>query len=349
MSERPLSINVLVACPCVKTGLEWGDQYFGMSLVKALIACGADARLVYAPRPRSLPSIGMSRSVDLFLRGKKVHRGKFGTPFFMWVISHPQTLDDAELSSAAHIFVASERLAEDLQSRGYSASFLPQCTDPAIFAPERAREELKCSVLFVGNRRPEFSRSVVEQAIAAGFPVRVWGRGWHDSLPENVFAGAHIPNGMLGAHYASASVVLNDHAEGMRNMALASNRVYDVLASGTELVSDGAAGIPKDLRPHVCTYETGTDLLPAMAKALDRAAGSRTEALRVAARTRAQHAFENRAIQIIEQIQIYQRRRKSIRTRAVMLFGKTSNRVNKNELRIIKNLQLKSNKKSYKK
>jgi hypothetical protein len=333
MSEFQLRINILLPCSRAKLGREWGDQFFGLSLSKALIACGADARLVYAPRRWSLSDIGARQSVDLVVRGKKAHHAKQGRPFLMWVISNPETLDDAELSSAAHIFAASEWLVEDLQSRGYPASFLPQCTDPAIFAPEKARQELKTSVLFVGNRRVDFKRSVVERAIDAGFRVSVWGRGWKGSLPEGVYAGKHIRNEMLGAHYASASVVLNDHMEAMRTGGFASNRVYDVLASGSELVSDGVAGIPEDLRPHVHSYETANDLPVAIESALDRAAGPRAEALTVAAKVSDQHSFENRAGRIIEQIQIYQRRRRTMPSRVSMLLKKRCNGTSKHRLK----------------
>lgn len=322
MSAADLRMNILLACPRAEPGKEWGDQYFGLSLAKAVVSCGADARLEYTPRPRSLPDFGAGRSVDLFLRGKKTHHAKWGRPFFMWVISHPQSLDDKELSSAAHIFAASEWLAEDLEARGYPVSFLPQCTDPAIFSPEKANEELKTSVLFVGNRRLEFTRSAVQQAVDAGFPVRVWGRGWDGFLPDGVFAGEHIPNELLGAYYASASVVLNDHAEAMSKGGFASNRVYDVLASGTELVTDGALGIPEDLRSHVHVYETPNDLGSAITRALERAAGSRAEALKVASRVRSEHTFEERAARIIEQMRVFQGRKKPIWSRVTMFFKK---------------------------
>jgi len=317
MSDPRIRINILLPCSRPKPGREWGDVFFGHSLSKALVACGADARLAYAPRPRSWPFNWPRRQVDLVVRGKKTHHAKPGRPFFLWVISNPETLNDAELSSAAHIFTASKWLVKNLQSRGYPASFLPQCTDPAIFAPEKARDDLKCPVLFVGNRRNEFPRPVVNSALTAGFPVRVWGRGWKNALPEGVFAGAQIPNEMLGAHYASASVVLNDHMEAMRMYGFASNRVYDVLASGSQLVSDCAAGIPEDLRAHVHTYEDKNDLPHAIARAMDHAHvdGSRAQVLAVAAKVHREHSFKMRAVQILEQIRFYQQTLKASRPR----------------------------------
>lgn len=229
--------------------------------------------------------------IDLVIRGKRPWRKLGKRPLFIWLISQADTLTDQEIFSAEHIFVASKTYANSLQSQGARASYLPQCTDAELFRPDRFDPALKSEVLFVGNRRPEFQRPVVNLALEAGCSPSVYGRKWEGQLPDGVLRGASISNKKLGAYYASASVVLNDHHPDMLRNGFVSNRLYDVLASGTSVMNEEMQGIPADLREYVFTYKSDT-----FREQLDRAlADHERDRIAIANYVRAHHSFVNRA------------------------------------------------------
>lgn len=68
--------------------------------------------------------------------------------------------------------------------------------------------------------------------------VDLWS-DWHGLVPDEYIKGEYFPNESLAELYASATVVLNDHRPDMAAKGFMSNRVFDVLASGAALVTDG--------------------------------------------------------------------------------------------------------------
>lgn len=259
-------IRLMLPCPPPTTERAWGDYYFARSLAEALDRVGVWTQFHFAAQkaPRRQRNWIRLRQlftrpggVDLVIRGRVAYPRARGRPLFMWLISSPDSLTDEELSGIEHVFVASRSFCKKLQERGYSASYLPQCTDPRLFHESRADPSLHSGVLFVGNRRDYAPRDVVEEMVDAGLPMSVWGRGWQERLPDTVYRGLHIPNDALGKHYASAQVVLNDHTSDMYSEGFVSNRVFDVLASGSKLVTEDMADLPEFAVPHVFTYEPG--------------------------------------------------------------------------------------------
>ncbi|WP_375689088.1 hypothetical protein [Pseudooceanicola sp. LIPI14-2-Ac024] len=294
-----LPIRICLPCPRPKRDRTWGDWYFATSLARSLNRAGRTVRLetrpeTFRPSARALP---WRQEIDIVLRGKVAYGRRGRCPLVIWVISQADTLTEQEIGEAEHIFAASQPLAEALAARGArGVSVLPQCTDPEIFSPERRQAGLETNVLFVGNRREEFPRRVVDLALATGCDLAVWGRGWEDRLPDGVLRGRHIENAALGAHYASARVVLNDHHPGMLDHGLVSNRVYDVLASGSAVVTERMAGMPEDIAGCVNAYGTG-DFEAALHAALDTDPAARRS---VADHVRAVHGFDNRAKEILK-------------------------------------------------
>lgn len=301
---RP-GIRLLLPCPNPKLGVSWGDYYFARSLAEVLERSGH--RISYCFRPKKHSSDGRSRfwdrlkwgnSVDLVIRGSLPYRPIGKRPLFIWLISRTDTLTEEELYEARHVFVASEPYLKKLQSKGVSASFLPQCTDPRVFFPGVAEPGYRSRVLFVGNRRRYAPRPAVGKALAAGAELSVWGRGWEGTLSNSVWKGSTIDNAILGAHYRSADVVLNDHTSDMLSEGFVSNRVYDVLACGRPLLSEEMAGIPEDLKEHLYLYNDNT-FVEVLEQALEGCALDRSG---VAEHVRKVHSFECRAQLILRNI-----------------------------------------------
>jgi spore maturation protein CgeB len=217
--------------------------------------------------------------------------------FCLWVISFDD-LKPAELKRASHLFVASPKLLADFSARGLPVSELLQCTDPEIFSPNRAIAELESEVLFVGSWRRDFTRPIVHQSIAMGYLPKIWGLFWEGRVEASLIAGGFIPNEELGSHYASAKVVLNDHMPIMLKSGFVSNRAFDVLASGAELVTDQPPilGVPL---PSVHAASNVEDVGAGIAEAFRGQDERRAVRREIAEYIREHHSFAARARQIL--------------------------------------------------
>jgi Glycosyl transferases group 1 len=292
-------INILIPTPGTPSGETWGETPFARSLARAFGEIGVTARILHLPRNRWLARFSLRRGTDLIIRGPYIFAPRIWpwTRTLIWLISFGD-LRPAELRRCRHFFVASARFVTELQARGLPASEMQQCTDADLFSPDRARDDLATDVLFVGTWRKSFRRPIVHQAIATGHPPKIWGRRWKDHVDPDLLAGEFIPNDDLGAHYASAKVVLNDHMPEMSEPGFISNRVFDVLASGAELVSDRLPdlGVPMQGAAEAANAE-------AVGLAIEHALGSYDERkparLALAEHVRTHHSFAARARQIL--------------------------------------------------
>ncbi len=161
------------------------------------------------------------------------------------MISHPELVEASEAAAYDAVFAASATWAAD-RSRAWGILVEPllQCTDSTRFRPGLAVLDSGPTYLYVGSSRGEI-RTSVREAVAAGLPLRLHGAGWEGLVPLE--AEPFVPNDELGALYASAGVVLNDHWEDMRTAGFVSNRVFDVLATGARLLTDDVAGLEAGL------------------------------------------------------------------------------------------------------
>ena len=295
------SIRIVLPCPSPDKGQIWGDWYFARSLADSMEQLGIIVRFDFTVRGKInhwLKAFQAKSEIDLVIRGRRPFEPVKGRPYFLWVISHPDTVSDEELSSAEHVFVASKPFADHLSTRGFSCSFLPQCTDPRIFEPNKKKPSLACDVLFVGNRRRIAPREVVDLAMKASLDLQVWGSGWDDILSPQIWRGASIPNADLGAYYASANIVLNDHTANMLAYNFASNRVYDVMACGTALLTEKMDGLPDIVQAYGHQYTADT-FLDAISRARSVSPNDLKEASRLVL---AHHTFDNRAKAILNVI-----------------------------------------------
>lgn len=297
-SKRPVRLQL--PCPPPSEKGAWGDFYFGQSLATALERQGHPVYLSFQRRGDSLMErwahFRQVRSesfpddcIDLILRGKRYAPPKSDRPALLWLISQSDTFGEREAKQYAHIFVASEKFLPLVRSMNSAAELLLQCTDPAHFHP--AGEPSEPSVVFVGNRKKTEPRPVVEASVGAGFDVKVWGQNW-DKVAGVTYMGRHVPNSELGSVYGSARVVLNDHRAGMREHHFASNRVFDVLATGRPVVTERMDGIPDELHGGIYMYDGQNDVGRAVKEALDADEG---ELQRISQIVRERYSFDDRA------------------------------------------------------
>ena len=309
LAGSPLRWVVDVAAPGGPLGQRWGDHYFATSLVAALQRQGQLATIdTHSSRGRATRTI---EDVVVVLRGlDRVERGSEACRI-LWVISHPELVEPDEVRSSDTSYAASASWAEQRNAE-WGTSILPllQCTDPERFSPpalvsrrSQARSSTSGRVLFVGNARKAAARPVVDLALAHAEDFVLYGAGWTGPAAEHV-AATSVPNTELGALYASAGIVLNDHWADMREEGFVSNRLFDAVATGARVLSDHIDGIDELFGGAVQTFRDEADFARLVQVPYDDPhsddpfpdAAARRE---IAERIRHDHSFDARASELI--------------------------------------------------
>jgi hypothetical protein len=288
-----------VASPAGERRELWGDTHFARSLAGALRDLGQ--QVVVDHREDFDRQSGHHDDVVLVLRGLERFQPAYGQVNLAWVISHPELLSQREAASYDRVLAASHSWA-DKMSRRWSVRIDPllQATDPKLFHPDRGRTDEGDPVVFVGGSRQHY-RQIVRHSVVSGLPLSVYGSDWEELIPPHLIKGTFVPNRDLGALYASAGVVLNDHWEDMRREGFLSNRLFDAVASGARVISDDVAGLDGMFDNSVQVATDAASLARLVRKdPLDHTFGTDEERRRVAGRVHREHSFQQRATRLLE-------------------------------------------------
>jgi spore maturation protein CgeB len=217
----------------------------------------------------------------------------------VWVMSHPSEVAPGELDAADLVIAGSDLLAARYRERTTTrVAVLPQAADARRFTPGPVEPERASRVLFVGNTR-SVPRPSVLGAVDAGLPLTLIGGGWERYVDSSLVALPSVANAQLPGWYRSAEVVLNDHWEDMARWGLVSNRVFDVLACGSCVVSDEVPGMGELLDEAVATFadreDVGRTVRMLLADPVERAA----RAERGQRAVLAAHTWEHRAAELV--------------------------------------------------
>ena len=299
VSERPPALRwtIDLASPPGPRGESWGDVHFGRALAAALERLGQRVAVdSHAGRHRRTRDLD---DVMLVLRGLDRVDPRPDLVNVEWIISHPDLVSADEARGFDLVFAASTAWAERT-TEVWQVPVRPllQCTDPTVFHPDLAPPDSGPAVLFVGNSRG-IHRRAVRAARAADLDLTLYGEHWEQFLPDEAITGIYVPNGEVGALYASAGLTLNDHWDDMVREGFMSNRLFDAAASGARIVSDRVDGIAEVFGAQVQFFDDEHDL---RRLAADPAAHfPDAAALRDhAARVMRDHSFDARAAELLD-------------------------------------------------
>lgn len=293
--ERP-RVAIKIGVPRPEEAHQWGDFHFAHSLGRALSKFGMDYKVHLLPE---WDDPGLQDSdITIHIRGLSTYSPKPSQVNVLWIISHPEDVAPEECRKYDLVLAASVTTTARLREQGIDAIYLPQATDANRFGRAARDESLATDVLFVGNSRGQ-QRDSLEWAAASGLPLTVYGSGWEGKYEV---ADEYFPNERLGALYASAGVVLNDHWPEMRQEGLISNRVFDVLASGGVVVSDHVPGIDELFDGAVVTFSSQEELEGAVRDLLADDEARRARAAKGREIVLNRHTFEHRARELTELI-----------------------------------------------
>ena len=261
-SEAPFRVGITVTSD--DPTRRYGDWYTAHELGDALAALGWSIDYLerrddrwYAPDAGLEAVIVLIDEFDL----RRVPRDLIS---IAWIRNWPERwlgrpwFDDYDL-----VFGSSEPIVEMVRAGSAKvAELLPIATNPARFRPVEPDPELACDVLFVGNYWGE-PRSVVDALpvlAAEGLDVHVHGRGW-ERLPEfDGLARGPLDYDDVPRAYASARFVVDDAAAPTAPYGSVNSRVFDALASGALVLSDGERGVRDLFGERFPTWSDGRDL-----------------------------------------------------------------------------------------
>jgi len=297
----PLRLAVTMAATSTKVAPRWGDWHLGEALAASLRRLGHEVRLQTADHADDLA--GRSCDVHVVLRGLHPVRRTSGQRQVLWIISHPETIEDEELATTDLVMVASSRFADHLRSRTDTpVRVLLQATDHRRFGPRPVDPAHRHDVTIVAKTR-DVLRPVVADAITAGLQPRLYGGGWRALVDPKLVVADHVDNEVLPVVYSSAGVVLNDHWPTMRAWGFVSNRLFDVLACGTPVISDPVDGMDELFDGGVLEYRTPAELRDLVDGVLTDPACARQRAERGQRIVLASHTVDHRARELLDSIE----------------------------------------------
>jgi glycosyltransferase involved in cell wall biosynthesis len=283
----------------------WGDYHYAESLAEALQRQGHTVRIDFRGQWYDQPV--HADDVVIVLRGLEAYQPRGTQLNIFWGISHPDTVTPEEYDRYQGIFVASASYAELLQILlNRPVHTLWQCTDTTRFAPPAPNNEPLGSSpehgIFIGNSRKEY-RQIVRWAVEAGLPLDVIGQDWENYISSDNILAKNAPNTSLASYYGTAAFVLNDHWHSMRDFGFVSNRVFDVLAAGGQLISDRLPSVERLFGEAVISVSGAAELQ----KIVDKGAMKRSpDQRRTLAKTvHEQHSFDRRAATLIEWVKAH--------------------------------------------
>jgi glycosyltransferase involved in cell wall biosynthesis len=214
---------------------EWGDYHYAISLKKALEKFNCIVRIDnyedwYKYNQRH-------DRVVIVLRGLREYKPQKGQINILWNISHPDKILYHEYEQFNLVYIASNSYADLLSliiNKKTNVKALLQATE--IHTPINNPIKNK-KILFIGNSRKIY-RNIVKWCIELNYEIEIYGTNWEDFVPKKFIKGHYIDNSKIKEFYSSYGVILNDHWDSMKDFGFISNRIFDVLSCGGNLISD---------------------------------------------------------------------------------------------------------------
>lgn len=297
---RATRVGIRIPAATAATAETWGDTHLARAFRDALRAAGWPTRL-HVRADWDDPAIGRD-DVVLDLLGLHETAAPSGAVGVLWQISHPELARPDLYDRYDLAFVASDPFAAVMaEATDTPVRPLHQATDPDRFQPRPGGPAHE--LLFVGGWR-QAGRRILEDLLPTDHDLAVYGGRWTpDRIDPRHLAGGAVPNDELGAYYAAASIVLNDHWAGMRREGFLSNRLYDAAAAGAFVISDDVDGIYAEFDGGIVTYRDRADLARRIDAFLADPAARRDHADRARRAVLDRHAFAHRARVFIAEVE----------------------------------------------
>lgn len=285
----------------------WGDYHFGLSLQHALEARGVEVVQHFWPEWDR----DDGEDMVLVLRGKRRLHPVSDKQAALWIISHPATISPDELDEFDLVLSASETFIRKVgNATSTPMEVMRQCTDTRLFhrGDQEADTADRSGIVFVANSRG-VRREILGWALETGVLPTLIGAQWEQLGVRHLVEKEFIENSKLPDLYRNARVALNDHWGDMRYFGIISNRIFDCLACGLPVVTDGFPELVELCGDGVHVAHDARSYWDAIWKHRTRYEEMHEGAVGAWQRIGAAHTFDARADQIIAQFGSPSRRR----------------------------------------
>lgn len=277
------------------SGNLWGDTFFADALRHAFAMQGDLAVEFRSDEdPPLLPS--ESRVINLALLGLHNPKAVPGALNIAWVISHPELISQESVEHYDLICTSSPTYSKLLASQiGREIHTVLQAADTRFFFPVDRPSVPIYDAVFVGQRNNRRQRPMIDWALGTNLKLKVYGPGWREHLPSDVYGGDFLDYSKLPRLYEQSRFVLADHWPEMAALGFVQNRIFDALAGGHRVICDNVKGIQDLGLSGVSVVDSKEEL--------ERLVVSQTSQLQTGSGERArivanQHSFHSRALQL---------------------------------------------------
>ncbi|MFB2553774.1 glycosyltransferase family protein [Ensifer soli] len=194
---------------------------------------------------------------------------KTASPFLVTINWTRQWFDrwaeDETLPAYDVVFASSQRAADYLHERtGIEVGVLPIASDAERFSKRQPHGRYQCDYCLTGNKVGTVREIEYQLDPPAINGVgAIFGANW-ENTPLASIARGQVPYSEIDKVYASSKIVIDDANIATKDWGSCNSRVFDAIASGCLLITNGALGVQElfgDLVPTFSDRQSLTDTL----------------------------------------------------------------------------------------
>ncbi|MBA3473387.1 MAG: glycosyltransferase [Rubrobacter sp.] len=245
---------------------------------------------------------GLKYDIVVHLKGSAPYVPKPSQLNVLWDTGRPEPLTARECDRYDLVFVASERWAARLGSRTSTpVVVLEPATDPEVLFPDLDPIH-QCELVFVGDSH-EVGRKLLGDLLPTDCDLAVWGGGWEGLIDDKYIVGRWLPNDQLRKAYSSASIVLVADQDYAREYDFVPDQLYDALACGALVISDGSPELNERFGDAVVTYDSPGELRRRIEYCLGCPEEREEKGRRGRELVLARHTFEHRVEELLRRVE----------------------------------------------
>lgn len=234
---------------------------------------------------------------------RRVHERQPGSLLIAWARNWFDRWGEREgFSSFDMCFVSSDLAARFMMEKHHRrADVLRLATHPTRFAEGRYDARVAADVCFTGSHwgaHREIEDNLRPTEIEG--TVAIWGAGWAEHRKLGRWARGFLPYDRIADVYASSKIVIDDANHVTKPWASTNSRVFDALAAGALVVTNGVLGAREVFGEDLPTYEGPRDLTRILNEALRDEEARRARVATLRQRVLSAHTYRHRAQQIGE-------------------------------------------------
>ena len=297
LSARPSVIALAVTEASVGTSA--GDYFTALELGEALRS-ELGAQVVFLPRPDWYRLRGVDVVIALLddFDPKRIESAGSTLTVVAWARNwFDRWCERRHLGDFHHVWASSETAAAMMSElSGRRVEVLRLATNPARFEHGVWNPRFESDVCFPGSYF-EQERDIMRQmeTLADEAKVVVVGHHWESVAGMNTLSAGPVDYNAMANVYASTRIVLDDANSATAPFGSVNSRVYDGLAAGCLVLTNGVLGARETFGDRLPTFATGDELKALVSFYLGNESARRDKIAELRAEVLEKHSYAARA------------------------------------------------------